>query len=41
MALPIIGVWQRDGPRRLAAERLLSAGYIVVKGRHLEGPTSP
>jgi peptidoglycan/xylan/chitin deacetylase (PgdA/CDA1 family) len=33
MALPRIYVGQRDGPRRMAAKRLLFRGYIAVKGR--------
>jgi peptidoglycan/xylan/chitin deacetylase (PgdA/CDA1 family) len=33
MALPRIYVGQRDGPRRMAAKRLLFRGYIAVRGR--------
>lgn len=33
MALPRIYVGQRDGPRRMAAKRLLYKGHIAVKGR--------
>jgi len=41
MALPRIGVWQRDGPRRLAAKQLTFTGETADRGRHLEGPTQP
>ena len=37
MALPRIGVCQRDSPRRLAALH----GHITFEGRHLEGRQPP